>query len=99
MKFICPESQNRVSLKCGSIDSGLGVAGGLAASSALAGGVSLFGVGVGASGCCAYAGIMHVAITISDNTARSVPAVQRIDLRCRFPISPYSPIHSMRLVS
>src|ERR1700674_3045704 len=98
MKFICPESQKRVSLKCGSIDSGSVVAGGLsgalAASSAVAGGVSFFGtgtgtgVGVGASGCCAYAGIMHVAAAISDNTARSVVAVHRIDLPVRFPICP-----------
>jgi hypothetical protein len=96
MKLICPESQNRVFLKCGSIDSGSAVAGGLsgalAASSALAGGVSVFGtgvgVGLGASGCCAYAGIAHVAAAISEITARSVVAVQRIDLRFRFPICP-----------
>src|ERR1700674_3430010 len=98
MKLICPESQNRVFLKCGSIDSGSAVAGGLsgalAASSALAGGVSVFGtgtgtgVGVGASGCCAHAGIMHVAAAISEITARSVVAVQRIDLRFRFPTCP-----------
>src|SRR6202140_804275 len=96
MKFICPESQNRVSLKCGSIDSGSVVAGGLsgalAGSSALAGGVPVFGtgvgVGVGASCCCACAGIAHVAAAISDNTARSVVAVHRIDLRFRFPICP-----------
>src|SRR6266849_8008399 len=92
MKFICPESQNRVSFKCGSIDSGsvmpLGDA--LDAASALAGRVSLFGVGVGvgASACCAYTGIAHVAAAISDNTARSVLAVQRTDLRFRFPICP-----------
>src|SRR5713101_724603 len=94
MKFTCPESQKRVSLKCGSIDSGSVMADALAGSSATAGGVSFFGVGigvavavgVGASGCCAYAGIMHVAAAISDNTARGVLAVQRIDLQVRFPI-------------
>src|SRR5258708_22633744 len=96
MKLSCPESQNRVSLKCGSIDSGsvlaVALSGALAGSSALAGRVSVFGVGVGvgvgASGCCAYAGIAHVAPAISDNTARSVLAVQRTDLRFRFPIYP-----------
>src|SRR5260370_35856581 len=102
MKLVWPESQNRVFLKCGSTDSGSAVAGGLsgalAGSSALAGGVSVFGtgtgtgtgtgVGVGASGCCAYAGMMHVAAAISEITKRSVVAVQRIDLRFRFPICP-----------
>src|SRR6266852_9364688 len=92
MKLICPESQNRVSLKCGSIDSGSvmvgALSGALDGSSALAGGVSLFAVGVGASACCAYTGIAHVAAAISDNTARSVLAVQRTDLRFRFPICP-----------
>src|ERR1700730_4750824 len=92
MKLIWPESQKRVSLKCGSIDSGSAVADALAGSSATAGGVPLFrvgvGVGAGASGCCAYAGIVHVAAESSDNKARSVPAVQRIDLRVRFAICP-----------
>src|ERR1700716_3615787 len=98
MKLIWPESQKRVSLKCGSIDSGSEMAAALsdalAGSPALAGGVPVFGVGVGvgagvgASGCCAYAGIVHVAAAISDNTARSVPAVQRIHLPVRFPICP-----------
>src|SRR5260370_30243146 len=92
MKLICPESQNRGYLKCGSIDSGtvMPLGGALDAASALAGRVSLFGVGVGvgASGCCAYTGIAHVAAAISDNTARRVLAVQRIDLRFRFPICP-----------
>src|SRR6266852_9731166 len=92
MKFTCPESQKRVFLRCGSIDSGSAMAGALsgamAGPSATAGGVSFFGVGVGASGCWAYAGIAHVAAAISDNTARSVLAVQRIDLRFRFPICP-----------
>src|ERR1700732_4785416 len=107
MKLNWPESQKRVFLKCGSTDSGSAVAGGLsgalAASSALAGGVSVFGtgtgtgtgVGVGASGCCAYAGIMHVAAGISEITARSVVAVQRIDLRLRFPICPTVAISMM----
>jgi hypothetical protein len=31
---------------------------------------------------------MHVAAAISEITARSVVAVQRIDLRLRFPICP-----------
>src|ERR1700681_2374941 len=89
MKFICPESQKRVFLKCGSIDSGSEVAAALAGSSAPAGGVALFGAGGGvAAVCCACARIVHVAITISDNTARSVLAVQRIDLRFRFAICP-----------
>src|SRR6266481_9341493 len=98
MKFTCPESQKRVSLKCGSIDSGsvmaVALSGALAASSALAEGVSDFtvgvgiGIGVGSSGCCAYAGIMHFAAAISDNTVRSVLAVQRIDLPIRFPTCP-----------
>src|SRR5229473_6628514 len=66
------------------------LSGSLAGTSALAGGVSVFGIGigVGASGCCAYAGIEHVVAAISDNTARSVVAVQRIDLRFRFLICP-----------
>ena len=94
MKLSCPESQNRVSLKCGTIDSGSAMAGpmsgALARSSASAGGVPVFGIGVGAgaSGCCAYAGIAHVAAAISDNTARSVLTVQRIDLQSRFPTCP-----------
>src|ERR1019366_834243 len=98
MKFICPESQNREFLKCGSIDSGSAAAslGGLGGSSALAAGVLPFGRG--ASGCCARAGIIHVAVTISHNTASSVLAVQRIDLRFRFAISPTAQSISSHLV-
>src|ERR1700674_2307000 len=93
MKFICPESQNRVSLKCGSIDSGsvTALAGTLDGSSATPAGVSFFGigvgvgVGVGASACWACAGIMHAAATSSHSAANRVVAA--LDLRVRLPIS------------
>src|SRR4029077_7545719 len=96
MKLTWPESQNRVSLKCGSIDSGSvragALSGALAGSSETAGGVSFFGIGVGVgeSARCANAGIAHVTAAISDNTARSLSAVPCIDLRFRFPICPNS---------
>src|SRR5208337_426858 len=86
MKFACPVIQKRELLKCGSIASGSALAslGGLGGSSALAAGLPP--LGEGASGCCAYAGIIHVAATVSHKTASSVLAVQRIDLQFRFPI-------------
>src|SRR5208282_637167 len=100
MKFACPESQNRVPLKCGNIASGSAVAlsstGGLGGSSALLAGVPLFGKG--ASTCCAYAGITPVAANSSHNTATSVLAVQRIDLQFRSPIPSTALFLSMRLV-
>src|SRR5208283_1091574 len=98
MKFACPESQNRVPLKCGNIASVSAVAslGGLGGSSALAAGLSPFGRG--ASTCCAYAGMMPVAAISSHNTATSVLAVQRIDLQFRFPIPSTALFLSMRLV-
>src|SRR5271169_6466207 len=88
MKFIWPESQKRVSLKCGSIDSGSALAGGLAESSALEAGVPP--LGRGASGCCANAGIAPAAAAISHNAASTVLAIQRIDLRSSPSIHPRS---------
>src|SRR5579863_7600924 len=56
MKFICPESQKRVSLKCGNIVSTTSSAGGSVSLVAFAwGAVSTFAV-AGASGCCANDG-------------------------------------------
>src|ERR1700675_4124832 len=102
MKFICPESQNRVSLKCGSIDSGsvTALAGTLDGASAPPAGVSFFGigvgVGVGASACWACAGIMHAAATSSHSAANRVVAA--LDLRVRLPISSRVQFISIRLV-
>lgn len=98
MKFACPASQNRELLKCGNIDSGSAIA-----SEGAVTGLSVPGAGLppfgGAVGCCACAGSVYVAVTVSDDKTSSVLAAQRIDLRFRLLISPYSPIHSIGLVS
>jgi hypothetical protein len=99
MKFVCPESQKRVPLKCGSIDSGSAMEslGALPAPSAVAVGVPPFGKGVPV--CCAHPGVVHVAATSSHNTASSALAILRIDFRLRFPTSPTVQSTSMLLVS
>src|SRR3981081_2180606 len=91
MKFICPESQKRVSLKWGRLAQGsdIAIGGGLAVSSAMAAGVPPFGRD--ASGCCACAGIMHIAPTSSPTAATSVLAAESIELRFRIPIFANSP--------
>src|ERR1700722_6078412 len=85
MKFACPDSQNRVLLKCGNIDSGSAMvsSGAVTGLSAPAAGLLPFG---GEFGCRAYAGSMDVAATISHNKASRVLDSQRIGLRFRFLI-------------
>src|SRR5208337_449401 len=89
MKFAWPESQKRLSLKWGNIDWGSPLAGESGGSLGFAGGESA--LGKVASGCCAYAGMLHVAAATSHGTASSsVTAVQPADLRSCFRIFPTS---------
>src|ERR1700677_2617639 len=95
MKFICPESQKRVSLKWGNIVSTLSSGEGSAVSPAAAwDSVSTFAV-TGASGCCANTGRETVSAIMSQRaTSRAAPdhAILTMNLNLIVAVSLLAPL-------